>query len=276
MRLSVMSGTFSTVWEILGSNFVTMNTFIRKFISVLAFGVLLLPGIASAQGDFPWTVLFHLKEANGVLSIDTENRFPYEPIPGRYGIDTKAVEPATAAYYGEFQDAKGENLLRFGVEIPNTIVGGKNYTAVEVWAPLRGDAVKAVFFTKDGKRLFEISTKSTLVCNSNGSCDSDYGENGYNCPLECPLSQEDIETPATSEPTPIPDSLIPDTTPIAPGNTEPSAPAPVVTPNGDATESTPMVNPLVIYGGFSVLSALVLGFIIRAFLRYKKGEEAGL
>lgn len=271
-----MSGTSSIVWEILESNFVIMNTFIRKFASVLAFGVLLLPGIASAQGDFPWTVLFHLKEANGVLSIDTENRFQYEPVPGRYGVDTKVIDPATAPYYGEFQDAKGKNLLRFGVEIPNTIVGGKNYTAVEVWAPLRGDAVKAVFFTKEGKKLFEISTKSTLVCNNNNTCNSDYGENGYNCPLECPLPEEDVEVPATSEPTPIPESLIPDTTPVAPGNTQPSAPAPVVTPEGNQTESTPTVNPLVIYGGFSVLGALVLGFIIRAFLRYKRGEEAGL
>lgn len=267
------SETSSTAWEILGYNIIIMNTLIRRFFSFLLLGALFIPSISFAQDIFPWTVLFHLKEANGVLSIDTENRFRYEPVPGRYGIDTKAIDPTTAPYYGEFQDQKGSNLLRFGVEIPSTVVAGKNYTAVEVWAPLRGDAVKAVFFTKEGKRLFEISTRDTLVCNNNTVCDAEYGENGYNCPLECPVPESNIETliDRPSVP-PIGTEVAP--TPVTPGVSDP---APTVTSPQDqdnGSQAGLRMNPLIVYGGFSLLALLVIGFIVRAFLKYKKSDSS--
>lgn len=274
MKPGGTSGTSSTAWATLVFNLPHIMHYItRTFLGFLA-ALLLLPGSISAQEvDGPWTMLFHLKYQGGELSIDTDSRFVSEPVPGEYGVGTKRIDAGSAPFYGAYQNTKGVEILRFGVEIPSTVVAGKNYTAVEVWAPLRGDAAKAVFFTKDGKRLFEIPTKDTLVCNNNTVCDAEYGENGYNCPLECPVPESNIETliDRPSVP-PIGTEVAP--TPVTPGVSDP---APTVTSPQDqdnGSQAGLRMNPLIVYGGFSLLALLVIGFIVRAFLKYKRSDSS--
>lgn len=126
----------------------------------------------------PFVYLFHLYYDNGQLFADRDVEFKYDLIAEPYA--PLAVNQA-AAYKGEVVNLLGKVEGAFSFN--PALTKGK----ILVKGPYFSDADKVNFYNPQGKLLLTIPVGDSSVCNDNGRCESDVGEDFYNCPNDCKL-----------------------------------------------------------------------------------------
>lgn len=168
---------------------------------------------ASAAGfSDDWAYAFHLQSENGVLSPDKSSGEYYTPIPELY---VSSVNPSSSDYYGLIKSIKGKEVARFGFNEPQTTVSLLGKSLFDVKAPFFANADHVEFYTKNGKKLFDISVRGSSFCNDNATCNADVGETYLNCPADCPPPPPPVETPP--ETTPTTTAVAPTVTPTSSG-----------------------------------------------------------
>ncbi len=140
--------------------------------------------------DSSFTYSFHLYlDQQGKLIKDRDFQYPFDLVAKEY----KKPELAALAYRGEILSVRGAILAAFDF-YPKT---GK--TTVE--APYFPNAKTANFYNPSNAKVLTIDlAPSGAVCNENGICNSDTGENNKNCPSDCKILPPPTTTP---EPRPI-------------------------------------------------------------------------
>ena len=189
-----------------------------KKIFITIFLALFVPlAFASANVDEDtWSYFFHLQYKQGVLAVEEGRAQPYTPVPELY---TEKTDPRATDFYGIIVSGRGSELARFGFDKPESVIVAQGKSVFTVKAPLFANADHVSFYARGGKKLFDVSTKSSSFCNDNNKCESEVGENYRNCPIDCPAP------PNTSPPQ------------------TPPAPPTVVTPPSTATTASETVTP---------------------------------
>lgn len=211
-----------------------------------------------------WSYVFHLESVNGTLSVRTDTKTPYSPVPILF---TPVIDVAQAPFYGIVLSVKGKTLEKFGIPPATTVNTVTGKSEMEVSGPYFADAERVAFYTKEGKHLFDISVKGSSFCNDDNKCNVDVGENYINCPLDCPAP---IKTPSV----PL---ITPPVTPIvttAPSSTEQVKPeTPASQSNIDASYITTNNSETPTSGGVSTKALLMFGagllMIILGFAYYR-------
>jgi hypothetical protein len=170
--------------------------------------------------DDIWVYALHLQVKQGVLAVDTGEKYPYDLIPMQYdGSTTKDGFD----FYGTLFSGKGSILAQFGFNKPTTEVVALGKSIFTVKAPYFANADHITLYRKGGEKLFNISVKDTSFCNDNSKCDSTVGENYRNCPNDCPVPTTPDST-LTNPSSGIAPSPNPSVSPKQPINITPSIP----------------------------------------------------
>ncbi len=141
--------------------------------------------------DAGFTYSFHLYlDQQSKLIKDRDFSFPFDLIAKEYD----KPESGTPVYKGEILSVRGAVLADFEF-YPKT---GK----VTVEAPYFANAKTANFYNPDNVKLLEIDlAPGGPVCNEDGICNSDTGENNQNCPNDCKVAPTTTITPKPTPPT---------------------------------------------------------------------------
>lgn len=257
-----------------GTCFIVQTTLLTKdkytkMKKTIAFIIALffVPSLSLAMVDSEfWSYQFHLEYSKGVLQVEKGVDYPYSPIPVEYH---QQYDPAQADFYGVIFNIKNKEDARFGFMTPTTTTVTLGKSLLSVWAPKYADADHVSFYTKTNKHLFDVSVRDSSFCNDNNICDENIGENGNNCPNDCPVVINPTIQPAVAT-TPEP-ATIPVVAPIMDPNTTtqagPTSGAVVTTTTPSAkTFFTPGVLIMLIGG----LLLVVLGIIL---LRIRKNMD---
>lgn len=143
-----------------------------------------------------WIYSFNFEMKQGVLAINSDEKFPYRVRPMPYlgsGLITDFD------FYGTITSGKGAKLAQFGFNKPTTEVAALGKSIFTVDAPYFANADYVTFYKKGGLKLFTISVKKNSFCNDDNKCNSEIGENYRNCPNDCP-TPTDILTPEPALP----------------------------------------------------------------------------
>ena len=146
----------------------------KKIIFTLALSLSFFNFSLAAQDDGIYTYLFHLYFDNGKLVKDRDFEAPFDLIAEDYVLEK--VESQTALW-GEVLAIGGRNEATFQFN-PRQ---GK----MTVKAPYFPDADRVNFYNLQGEKLLTILVRGSSVCNNNGVCESDVGENQKNCSADC-------------------------------------------------------------------------------------------
>ena len=123
--------------------------------------------------DAGFTYLFRLYFDNGKLIGDRDFNPPFELIAQEYQLPTSVV----SSYQGEIISVRDVKLASFPVAINPTNFKGK----VSAYAPYFPNAKTANFYNSDGTLISSIDlAPGGSVCNEDGVCGADTGENNQN------------------------------------------------------------------------------------------------
>jgi hypothetical protein len=212
--------------------------------------------------DDIWVYALHLEVKQGVLAVDTLEKYPYDLVPMAYDGPTT---PGDFDFYGTVINKKGTALGQFAFNKPETEVISLGKSVLNVKAPYFANADHITLYKKGGVKLFTISVSETSFCNDNNKCNSDVGENYRNCPNDCPVPA-DVTTPTpeettpTSEITPTPSPTVSPEVPVDVTTVPPST-----TDQGTAVPQTNVVRAVAFVTG---ILAILLGTIL--WLRRRK------
>lgn len=139
--------------------------------------------------------LFHLYYDNGKLSIDRDFQFKYDLIMEPF------VQPTITSgvsYRGEVINLLGKIAGSFQFD-PRPKSGNQqlNSGKISVKGPYFADAQKINFYNDKNQLLLTFDIASSSICNDNGVCDFDTGENYNNCPADCEAVLSPTPTPIT-------------------------------------------------------------------------------
>ena len=150
---------------------------ISAIIFILPFSVL-----AVAQDDFVYTYVFHLYYDSGKLVKDRDFETAFDLVAEEF-VQQPVGQPE---FNGEILSVNSRNLANFKFGLTSEVARtGKG--KISVLAPYFTDAKTAVFYNANGDRLLTIDLAPYgPVCNDDGTCNSDVGENYQNCPNDCP------------------------------------------------------------------------------------------
>ena len=126
--------------------------------------------------EFPFVYLFHLYYDNGQLFADRDFEFKYDLIAEPF--EQSAVGTSTP-YKGEMISVSNSVLGSF--QFDPTVAKGK----ISVKGPYFSNAGKVDFYNDVGQLLLTLSVADSSVCNENGVCNSDTGEDYNNCSADC-------------------------------------------------------------------------------------------
>jgi hypothetical protein len=236
-----------------------MKYFFTLFITLIVF---IIPSTLTANTESDDSYyLFHLEYKNNTLAKDTDVPFSYDVIPGAY-----SKGELTGDFYGEIVSGQKKSLARFWFHTPQTFVPAKQKSVLSVSAPYFANADHVTFFRQNGTPLFTIDVSGSSFCDDNGACNSDRGENGRNCPHDCPLTEE---TPIKEETNPISidqstsTNVIDPIPPSPPQNGGGSISEPIIT-HSTSTESFTK-NPVIMLtvGIFLILLSLLGWFVAK-------------
>lgn len=124
-----------------------------------------------------WVYIFHLYYDNGQLSADRDFKFKYDLIAEPF---TPQVLETASPFRGVVVDFKNEAKATF--QFNPELVKGK----ISVKGPYSADAAKVDFYNDENQLLLTLDVSGSSVCNDDGICNSDVGENYDNCPNDCP------------------------------------------------------------------------------------------
>lgn len=152
----------------------------KNFIIVFLAGLLAMGGfyasLARAEEQSGFVYLFKLYFDKGQLFADRDFEFKYDLIAENY---SPVLNPPTALLWGEVVAIGGKKEAAFQFS-PHQ---GK----MTVRAPYFSDADLVNFYNSQDQKLLTISVRESSVCNNNGVCESDGGENQTNCSADCKL-----------------------------------------------------------------------------------------
>ena len=149
---------------------------ISAIIFILPFSVL-----AVAQDDFVYTYVFHLYYDSSKLVKDRDFETAFDLVAEEF-VQQPVGQPE---FNGEILSVNSRNLANFKFGLTSEVARtGKG--KISVLAPYFTDAKTAVFYNANGDRLLTIDLAPYgPVCNDDGTCNSDVGENYQNCPNDC-------------------------------------------------------------------------------------------
>ena len=177
-----------------------------------------LPSFVFANtDDGVWSYVFHLEYTQEQLAVEKGVKFSYRPIPVAY---VSNIAPNSTDYYGIVLSVKGKEEARFGFNRPTTQVVATGKSLLSVKAPYFADADHVSFYSKNGKKLFDISVKKSSFCNDDNKCNASVGENHANCPSDC------VEETAPTVTLPMPLDLVATNTPSADTTIAPTSDGP--------------------------------------------------
>ena len=137
--------------------------------------------------------VFYLYFDAGQLVGDRDYQVKYDVISEKFA----PAEPVQNSYKVQIFNSRGEAVqsVDFDPKGGNaTFVQGK----VQVKAPYVPNGVRASFFDNQDRQLMTIYISSVALCNDDGFCSSNDGENSKTCPGDCQqarASQTPIVTP---------------------------------------------------------------------------------
>jgi hypothetical protein len=175
-----------------------MNGLFKKIIPLLLVAPILLGIIFSgqsfaAQDSGIYTYVFHLYLDSGKLVKDRDYQSTFDLIAEQY---TPPVSTGPA-YGGQVISINGQTLATFQFYLGDIAKTGKG--KLSVYAPYYADAKTVNFLDPKGDILLAVNVAPAgPVCNDNGICNADVGENYQNCPNDCP----------PSSPTPTPSIVV--------------------------------------------------------------------
>ena len=253
-------------------NIAVKYLFILRLLFMFSLGVL-IPSFAFANtDDGVWSYVFHLEYTEGQLAVEKGVKFSYRPIPVAY---VSHIAPSSTDYYGIVIGVRGKEEARFGFNRPTTQVVSTGKGLLSVKAPYFADADHVSFYSKDQKKLFDISVKKSSFCNNDNKCNASVGENHTNCPSDC----AEEATSALIEPLPMPLDLVATNTPSTDTTVAPTGdePAPVEAAPSESTVIKSAGNmvqftksPLIIA---ILIGSIVLLLILLLFWRIKKNMD---
>lgn len=147
---------------------------------VLIFVILNLPRFSRADvttNEYPFVYSFHLYYDNGQLFADRDFEFKYDLIAEPF---VQTVLKTSTSYRGEVLNLLGRAVGNF--QFDPTVTKGK----ISIKGPYFSDADKVNFYNDKEELLLTLSVSDSSVCNDDGTCNSDVGENYQNCPNDCP------------------------------------------------------------------------------------------
>ena len=176
----------------------------KKIFTLVILAIFLPLTFAFANYDSDeWSYLFHLQYKEGVLGVNSSEKYPYVSIPQLF---TATEDPKTTDFTGTVISGKGKELAKFGFNKPTSIVISLGKSILDVSAPYFANADHVTFFDKNGKRLFDVSLRGSSFCNDNNVCNADVGENSVNCSNDC---VGEGRTPTQTIPPPIENTITP-------------------------------------------------------------------
>lgn len=129
-----------------------------------------------------WIYSFNFEMKQGVLAINSDEKFPYRIRPMAYEgsglIDN-------FDFYGTITSGRGIKLAQFGFNKPTTEVAALGKSVFTVDAPYFANADHITVYKSGGAKLLTISVKNNSFCNDDNKCNDEI-ENYRNCPNDCP------------------------------------------------------------------------------------------
>lgn len=161
---------------------------------VMFFGFANFSALASERDSGVYSYVFHLYYDRGSLKSDKSFEPPFELVAKQYRL-----EHAMGFFSGEILSIKDESLAKFAFSLESVPVAGSGKITVE--APYFSNAKKVVFST-EGKILLTIDlAPGGPLCNEDGVCNVNFGEDIKNCPQDCSnlnvAAEPEKDVPAT-------------------------------------------------------------------------------
>lgn len=172
----------------------------EKYLSVVILAGLMvgssffLAKAALAEEQSGFVYLFKLYYDQGQLFADRDFEFKYDLIAENY---TPEIIKGQTGYRGEIMAIGGRKEATFQFSVRQ----GKMTTK----APYFSDAEAVNFYNPEGRKLLTISVRESSVCDNNGICESDVGEDKNNCSADChvlfsPSSEPELDPSAIPGP----------------------------------------------------------------------------
>lgn len=171
----------------------------RFFIVILIFSFFIFNFVRSDEVErADYIYLFHLYYDNGQLLADRDFEFKYDVLPEKFMPENITVQ---FPYRGEVVNLLGEvaQQFQFDPKVNNPLMI-KGKTSVK--APYVSDGQKVNFYDSQGNSLLTIFVSDSSICNDNGTCNEDTGENTQTCPYDCSAGQSPnipVATPGSSD-----------------------------------------------------------------------------
>lgn len=159
-----------------------------KKINILIVSLLILSSsFASAQTKpAPGTdtellsYVFYLYYVNGQLLGDRDYTVKYDVVEGKFTQEAVGPEP----YRGEITNSKFEVIKTFQFDPQK---GDLNFKTgkITVNGPYVPNGFRANFFDPNGNPILAIFVSDSAICNGDGFCSAESGEDTKTCPADC-------------------------------------------------------------------------------------------
>lgn len=156
-----------------------------KYLKILFIVLVIILGLAvfwpssqanTVEDSYPFVYLFHLYYDNGQLLADRDFEFKYDLIAEPF---VQSELSTATPYKGEVLSVSNNVIGNF--QFDPTVTKGK----IAIKGPYFSNAGKVNFYNDAGVLLLTLSVAESSVCNENGACDSDFGEDSNNCSADC-------------------------------------------------------------------------------------------
>lgn len=154
----------------------------NKFL-VLFFIIFTITSFAfAAQDSGVYTYQFHLYFDNGKLVKDRDFEFAFDLIAQEYQAPSGNTE-----YRGEILSVHDKKLADFDFSLGGIAPTGRG--KLTVYAPYFDNAKTALFYNPSDREILSVDlAPSGPLCNEDGFCNSDVGEDATNCPADCTVA----------------------------------------------------------------------------------------
>lgn len=143
---------------------------------------LLLTTTFAAQDSGIYTYQFHLYFDNGKLVKDRDFDFAFDLIAQEYQPPVDEAD-----YRGEILSVRGVKIADFNFSLGGVTSTGRG--KVSVLAPYFDNAQTAIFYNPSDRQLLSVDVAPFgPVCNEDGFCNADVGEDSQNCPADCAVT----------------------------------------------------------------------------------------
>ncbi|MBI2064623.1 MAG: hypothetical protein HYT62_01055 [Candidatus Yanofskybacteria bacterium] len=175
----------------------------KKILILVAFLLVSFSFVSAQTKPSPGTdpdslsYVFYLYYDNGQLFGDRDYEVKYEVVSERFTAETSG----NLAYKGEIVNSKFEVVKTFQFDPQK---GNSSFTTgkIAVKGPYVPSGFRVNFFDFAGKPVLAIFVSESSICDGDGFCNAQLGEDNKTCPADCPITRVSpspsvITTPAT-------------------------------------------------------------------------------